>query len=328
MPTTGAEPPAPPESAPPRLATARLVLRRLEAGDAAAIEQLAGDWEVAKQTSHIPHPYPPGAAAAWLASRQADRDDPLLWGIERPGDGLVGCIELRRTPGAPEGEVGYWIGRPYWGQGLVVEALRAVIDLAFDTLGLVRVWASARPDNPASIRVQEKLGFRFIDRDVIAAPARGGAMPVERRRLTPADRAAAWPLPPRGLVLVVAAALIDPDGRVLLARRPPGKPMAGLWEFPGGKVNPGETPEAALIRELAEELGIDVGASCLAPFAFASHRYRNFHLLMPLYACRVWQGTVTPREGQELAWVRPARLGDYPMPPADKPLVAQVRDLL
>jgi 8-oxo-dGTP diphosphatase len=130
------------------------------------------------------------------------------------------------------------------------------------------------------------------------------------------------------LVLVVAVALVDGDGRVLLAQRPPGKAMAGLWEFPGGKVGAGETPEAALIRELKEELGIDVAASCLAPFTFASHDYVEFHLLMPLYVCRVWQGTVTPLEGQSLAWVRRKRLADYAMPPADKPLVAMLRDLL
>jgi len=132
----------------------------------------------------------------------------------------------------------------------------------------------------------------------------------------------------RPVVLVVAVALIDADGRVLLAQRPEGKSMAGLWEFPGGKVHDGETPEAALIRELKEELGIDVTASCLAPFAFASHGYADFHLLMPLYVCRKWQGSVAPREGQQVAWVRPARLADYAMPPADKPLVAMLRDLL
>ena len=130
------------------------------------------------------------------------------------------------------------------------------------------------------------------------------------------------------IVLVAAVALIDADARVLIAQRPAGKPMAGLWEFPGGKVHPGETPEAALIRELHEELGIDVQASCLAPFTFASHAYPDFHLLMPLYICRKWSGIVMPREGQRLKWVRPARLGDYEMPPADKPLVAMLRDLL
>ncbi|MEX2629841.1 MAG: (deoxy)nucleoside triphosphate pyrophosphohydrolase [Tistlia sp.] len=130
------------------------------------------------------------------------------------------------------------------------------------------------------------------------------------------------------VVLVAAVALIDADGRVLLAQRPLGKAMAGLWEFPGGKVQAGETPEAALVRELAEELGLDTRSSCLAPIGFASHGYEDFHLLMPLFACRVWQGDPQPLEGQRLAWVRPARLADYPMPPADLPLVAQLRDLL
>ena len=129
-------------------------------------------------------------------------------------------------------------------------------------------------------------------------------------------------------MLVAAVALVDADGRVLLAERPAGKSMAGLWEFPGGKVNAGETPEAALVRELAEELGIDVTTSCLAPFTFASYSYPDFHLLMPLYVCRKWSGIPVAREGQRLAWVRPGRLADYPMPPADEPLVALLRDLL
>jgi 8-oxo-dGTP diphosphatase len=145
------------------------------------------------------------------------------------------------------------------------------------------------------------------------------------------DIPAGWSAPasqPVRSVLVAAAALVDDDGRVLLAQRPPGKYMAGLWEFPGGKVDPGETPEAALARELQEELGIDITTACLAPFAFASHRYPEFHLLMPLFLCRRWRGTPTPREGQTLAWVRPKRMGAYPMPPADLPLVAMLRDFL
>lgn len=132
----------------------------------------------------------------------------------------------------------------------------------------------------------------------------------------------------RPLVLVAACALVDVDGRVLITRRPQGKSMAGLWEFPGGKVEPGERPADALIRELAEELGIEVKDACLAPLTFASHDYENFHLLMPLFVCRRWSGEVRPLEGQEIAWVRPVRLGDYPMPPADIPLVPMLRDLL
>ncbi len=130
------------------------------------------------------------------------------------------------------------------------------------------------------------------------------------------------------IVLVSAVALIDRDGRVLLAQSPEGKYMAGLWEFPGGKVEPGESPEHALIRELQEELGINTWESCLAPLTFASHGYDDFHLLMPLFACRKWEGTPQPREGQTLAWARPTQLRDYPMPPADIPLIPILRDWL
>ena len=130
------------------------------------------------------------------------------------------------------------------------------------------------------------------------------------------------------IVLVAAVALIDADGRVLISRRPEGKQLAGLWEFPGGKVEAGERPETALIRELKEELAIDVSESCLAPLTFASHGYETFHLLMPLYVCRRWQGTVRGAEGQDLAWVTPLRLQDYPMPPADVPLIPHLIDLL
>ena len=130
------------------------------------------------------------------------------------------------------------------------------------------------------------------------------------------------------LLLVAAAALVDVDGRVLIGKRPRGKQLEGLWEFPGGKLNEGETPEECLIRELDEELGVKVTRACLAPFVFTSHGYESFHLLMPLYLCRRWEGLVSAREHEAIAWVRPDRLSDYPMPPADEPLVAWLRDLL
>jgi 8-oxo-dGTP diphosphatase len=183
--------------------------------------------------------------------------------------------------------------------------------------------------------VLRRIGFREIGTGTEAFLARGGEHPVLRFAATRDDlfgkvgddaEAAAEGGSP--LLLVAACALIDGDGRILLTRRPEGKKMAGLWEFPGGKLNPGETPEAALIRELKEELDIDVACACLAPFAFASHAYEGFHLLMPLFLCRRWQGTPRPREGQTLAWVRPQKLADYQMPPADKPLVPLLRDFL
>lgn len=133
---------------------------------------------------------------------------------------------------------------------------------------------------------------------------------------------------PMKILLVAAVALVDADGRVLIAQRPAGKALAGLWEFPGGKLDPGERPEAALIRELDEELGIAVREACLAPLTFASHAYPDFHLLMPLWVCRRWEGLVSSREGQALKWVRPGRLRDYPMPPADEPLIPPLIDLL
>jgi 8-oxo-dGTP diphosphatase len=133
---------------------------------------------------------------------------------------------------------------------------------------------------------------------------------------------------PQPVLLVVAVALVDPDGRVLLAQRPEGKAMAGLWEFPGGKIEPGETPEQTLIRELGEELGITVKAACLAPFTFASHTYDAFHLLMPLFICRRWDGVPAPLHHAALKWVRPRDMAGYPMPAADLPLVPMLRDLL
>ncbi len=322
----------------PVLHTARLTIRPLQPGDAPAMETLVGDWQVARYTARIPHPYTPGAAAAWI--EENDDETETAYAIVRRSDGtFVGCCGYSPDePGAVE--IGYWIGAPYWRQGYGREAVAGLIDHCFADPAVARVVATVHPENLASARLQEALGFMPGGERDIAMPARGctvrGPLRVLTRETWQARRAAGqagcWreepAQPALPIVLVAAVALVDVDGRVLIQRRPDGKPMAGLWEFPGGKVHEGETPEAALIRELAEELGIDVTSSCLAPFAFASHRYDKFHLLMPLYLCRVWRGELRAHEGQEIAWVRPVRLGDYPMPPADKPLVPLLRDYL
>jgi 8-oxo-dGTP diphosphatase len=243
--------------------------------------------------------------------------------------------------------LGYWVGRRFWGHGVATEAAGRLARWALANLDLALLTAHVASDNPASVAVLRRIGFRQVGEGVQNFASRGGKQKVLHFEATradlfeaPAATPDASPAAPltdapsaatgadKPLLLVAACALIDTDGRVLLARRPEGKSMAGLWEFPGGKLRTGETPEAALIRELQEELGIDVAAACLAPFAFASHAYDRFHLLMPLYLCRRWKGRPKAQEGQTLAWVRPERLADYPMPEADRPLVPLLRDFL
>ncbi|BBK34481.1 8-oxo-dGTP diphosphatase [Stella humosa] len=289
--------------------------------DAPAITALAASWEVARYTQRIPHPYPAGAAEAFIAQAAADRaaGHAEVFAVTRRDDGtFIGNIGLEQGDREGELEVGYWLGMPYWGQGFATEAVKGAIRHAFSFEVPRIVFAEVHPDNVASCRVLERAGM--VETGRVQTRLRG--TPVETVRYEIA-RPVALPT-----LLVAAVALVDADGRVLIAERPPGKSMAGLWEFPGGKVQPGETPEAALVRELGEELGIDTAERCLAPLTFASHRYESFHLLMPLFICRNWRGTPTPQEGQRLAWVRANRLRDYPMPPADEPLVAMLRDLL
>jgi 8-oxo-dGTP diphosphatase len=322
---------APTPSAPPthevRLQTERLILRAFAASDATVIAPLANDWEVVRFTAGMPHPYTEEAARDWIASR--GEDDEITFAIVRRADGVfLGGFGVEPELEKRQAVVGYWLGKPYWGQGYASEALAAALDYAFASFDIDRVRASVVPENRASIRVMEKNGFRYDGIGLVPAPARGGPVAVEFRALTRAEWLKRKQPPPLPVVLVAAVALVDADGRVLIAKRPEGKTMAGLWEFPGGKVQDRETPESALIRELKEELSIDVKSACLAPLTFASHRYDDFHLLMPLYVCRRWEGVVTPLEGQEAKWVMPAKLADYPMPPADQPLVAMLRDFL
>ncbi len=334
----------------PVLTTARLVLRPLQPGDAEQVHRLVNDWAVVRMLSRLPFPYPRQLTDEWIASTEAQRQEGSAWhfaivdrrpapeGVPAGPDRVVGCLGLRIDPGSRSGDLGYWVGAKFWNAGIAGEAARRVSHWALANLDIDRLTAQVSTDNPASAAVLRRIGFRETGRGRQPFLARGGEHPVlvfEARHddLSGAEPAVApEPVPAvvtvRRTVLVAACALIDGDGRVLLARRPEGKAMAGLWEFPGGKLEPDETPEQALVRELREELSLDVSDACLAPFAFASHAYPAFHLLMPLYLCRRWQGVATPREGQTLAWVRPDALDRYSMPDADKPLVPLLRDFL
>jgi 8-oxo-dGTP diphosphatase len=329
-------PPAPEAFAP--LVTERLTLRPPAPADAEAIHRLVNAWPVVRMLSRLPYPYPRALTDEWIAStieqrRLGQAYHLAITGQEEGREMVIGCVGLRLEAATRTGHLGYWVGERFWGHGVAREAAGRVASWAFANLSIDRIEAHVSIDNPASAAVLRHIGFReiaearehFLARDAEAAVAVFEARREDIFGQVETDAPLAGEKP---LLLVAACALIDVDGRVLLARRPEGKKMAGLWEFPGGKLQPGETPEAALIRELREELGIDVTAACLAPFAFASHAYERFHLLMPLFLCRRWQGFVQPLEGQTLAWVRPAKLTDYEMPPADKPLVPLLRDFL
>ena len=319
------------------LTTARLILRPFEAADAGIMHRLVNDWAVVRMISRLPFPYPRTLADEWIGStlRQIDGGAEYALAIAGQeggafGTDLIGCVSVRIVDGV--GHLGYWVGRAYWGQGIATEAAGRLSRWALANLDLDRLEATVASDNPGSAAVLERIGFRRTGTGRESFLARGGEHAVVRFAATRSDVHPASPaaetIASRPLVLVAACALVDTDGRILLARRPEGRSMAGLWEFPGGKLEPGETPEAALIRELREELGIDVSVSCLAAFAFASHAYDRMHLLMPLYLCRRWTGRPVGREGQALAWVRPEKLTDYRMPPADLPLIPLLRDFL
>jgi 8-oxo-dGTP diphosphatase len=314
--------------APNVLKTLRLSLRPLAPEDGPDFHRLINDWDICRTLPDAPFPYPAQLATDWIEAAAQDRAEKKAHQfaiVQNSTGALIGCAGLRLSRDHKSAELGYWIGRRHWGEGFCSEAALRLTEWGFAELSVAKITATVAADNPASIAILRRAGFAQTSKGTQAFLCRPGAkLPVLHftNKREAAENAA---LP---VLLVVACALIDPGGNILLARRPEGKKLAGLWEFPGGKMNPGETPEAALVRELHEELGIKVDPRHLAPFVFASHAYETFHLLMPLYLCRRWAGTPKPRENQALAWVAPDRLAEYPMPQADRPLIPMLRDFL
>jgi 8-oxo-dGTP diphosphatase len=315
----------------PVLRTSRLLLRPLEAADAASFHRLINDWEICRKLPDAPFPYPAALAGDWIAAADQDRAAgraAQFAVVDAASGALIGCAGLRLSKDKKTADLGYWLGRAFWRQGFGLEVALRLTSWAFAALSVLKITATVAADNDGSVAVLSRAGFLPTGKGVQEFRCRPGAkLPVRHFALTRETTLAEVPATP-SMLLVVACALIDAQGRILLARRPEGKKLAGLWEFPGGKMNAGETPEAALARELHEELGIEVLPKHLAPFVFASHAYESFHLLMPVFLCRKWRGVPKPREGQALAWVAPERLVEYPMPPADRPLIPMLRDFL
>ena len=312
--------------------------------DAAALHRLVNDWEVAKTLARVPFPYPRELADEWIVSTWAQIAAGEAWHLAMAGadDALLGCAGLTLNRRTGRAELGYWVGRRHWGKGLGPEAAGRLARWALDELGVEAVDASVLRDNARSVAMLRRLGIPRCGRGDGALPVarrgadagaavrsrpggsarrrhrrRGRAGTGRRRRTAATSSCWWWPAP----WWTGTGACCWPAARK--ASRWPGSGSS-----PAARSIPSETPEAALIRELGEELGIGVEASCLAPFTFASHPHPEGHLLMPLFLCRKWEGAVRAREGQALAWVRPQRLRDYAMPPADKPLVAMLRDFL
>ena len=295
-------------------------------------------WEVAQWLSAVPHPYQEGGAAEFLGRARKGFEDKvdLVWAVkDRQSGERLGIISLMNGDPEEAWEIGYWFAPQAWGRGIATEAAFHVMTFGFWYMELPQIFTGVIQGNAASKRVLEKIGFDdWFEKTIDTAhsgPKPGLGAQLNREDWDSFVFGGGCTFQPQlerqvPVVWVVAAALFNEKDEVLVARRPKGKSLEGLWEFPGGKMEPMESPEAALIRELKEELGIDVGFGCLAPLTFASHPYPKFHLMMPLYAARKWKGEPTGKEGQALKWVSKLELAKLDMPPADEPLLPLVMD--
>lgn len=295
------------------LATDRLTLRPLEEKDARLMTSLANDKRVAERLKHLPHPYTLEDAHKFITFTQDEiqKGSSISLAIIRRADQtFMGVIGLKE-------ELGFWLGHAFWGQGYGKEAMKGLVQFAFFALQQKSMKTSSLVDNSPSRRIFEGLGFSQIGTKEMTSLGYRGTKPVINYALSRKDYIERYNAIKRPLLWVVAAALINESEKLLLAERPPGKSLAGVWELPGGKIEEGETPEQALIRELKEELHITVEEEDLNPLCFASYRYDTFHMVLPIYLCRRWEGPLHGAEGQKLAWVTYNQLINYPLPPAD-----------
>lgn len=295
------------------LATDRLTLRPLEEKDATPMANLANDSRIAERLARLPHPYTLKDAHQFIAYAQDGIKRGIhvnLAVIRREDQTFLGVVGL-------EEEVGFWLGVEFWGQGYGKEAIKALVHFAFFTLQQEELKGCALESNLGSRRIFEGLGFTQTGTKESTSVAYKGTKPSVTYALSRKEFITRYNAIKRPLVGVVAAALINEKGEMLITERPEGKSLAGVWELPGGKMETGETPEQALIRELKEELHIDVSEEDLQPLSFVSYRYETFHMIMPIYLCHRWEGNLHGAEGQRLAWVTYADLAHFPLPPAD-----------
>ncbi len=306
------------------IATERLTLRPVQLSDADDMARLANDIRIAERLARLPHPYTLSDAHAFIADCKKGLKEGSavrLAVIRRKDQKFMGMIGFEKV-------LGYWLGMDYWGQGYGKEAMKALVYFCFFVLNRETLSCSALEDNMASRRIFEGLGFSEVGTKVQTSPYYEGQKMCVLYELERDAFLNNYRSHERPLVWVVGAALINKKGQLLIAERPEGKSLPGVWELPGGKMEAGETPEHALIRELKEELDIDVKEDDLEPFTFISYRYDTFHMVMPIYICQKWVGEPHGAEGQKVMWAKYEDLAQHPLPAADIIMAHRLADIL